>query len=161
MCPLAPSRGGVLQLRGNPVHGTNPRRPVFILRPCPCERAPPGLALGVLGLSRSSPCNPIPIIRPAGCASELPGPGCEVTDCTPSAPSSYRAWGHKEASVPFFVSFPSLSRAPRQRRSAARHCARRGRTRTDSRRFSLSHRSSDVTAHRTGSDWRDWTPVSH
>ena len=38
---LAPSRGGVLQLRGNPVHGTNPRRPVFTLRPFPCERAPP------------------------------------------------------------------------------------------------------------------------
>ena len=30
----------------------------------------------------------MPIIRPAGCASELPGPGCEVTDCTPSAPSA-------------------------------------------------------------------------
>ena len=45
VCPLAPSRGGVLQLRGNPVHGTNPRRPVFTLRPFPCERAPPGLGL--------------------------------------------------------------------------------------------------------------------
>ena len=33
------------------------------------------------------PRHPMPIIRPAGCASELPGPGCEVTDCTPSAPS--------------------------------------------------------------------------
>ena len=32
--------------------------------------------------------NPMPIIRPAGCASELPGPGCEVNDCTPSAPSA-------------------------------------------------------------------------
>jgi len=42
VCPLAPSRGGVLQLRGNPVHGTNPRRPVFTLRPLPYERAPPG-----------------------------------------------------------------------------------------------------------------------
>ena len=30
--------------------------------------------------------NPIPIIRPAGCAPQLPGPGCEVNDCTPSAP---------------------------------------------------------------------------
>ena len=40
-CLLAPSRGGVLKLRGNPVHGANPRRPVFTLRPLPCERAPP------------------------------------------------------------------------------------------------------------------------
>ena len=45
VCPLAPSRGGVLQLRGDPVHGTNPRRPVFTLQPLPCERAPPGLGL--------------------------------------------------------------------------------------------------------------------
>ena len=30
------------------------------------------------------------VIRPAGCASQLPGPGCEVTDCTPSAPSARR-----------------------------------------------------------------------
>jgi hypothetical protein len=44
-CLLAPSRGGVLKLRGNPVHGANPRRPVFTLRPFPCERAPPGLGL--------------------------------------------------------------------------------------------------------------------
>ena len=42
---LPPSRGGVLQLRGNPVRGANPRRPVFTLRPFPCERAPPGLGL--------------------------------------------------------------------------------------------------------------------
>ena len=83
VCPLAPSRGGVLQLRGNPVHGTNPRRPVFTLRPLPCECAPP-LARGQGSLARS----PIPIIRPAGCASELPGPGCKVNDCTPSAPSA-------------------------------------------------------------------------
>ena len=41
VCSLAPSRGGVLQLRGNPVRGANPRRPVFTLRPFPCERAPP------------------------------------------------------------------------------------------------------------------------
>ena len=32
----------------------------------------------------------MPIIRPAGCASELPGPGCEVDNCTPSAPSALR-----------------------------------------------------------------------
>ena len=33
--------------------------------------------------------------RPAGCASQLPGPGCEVIDCTPSAPrgaSAKCAW---------------------------------------------------------------------
>ena len=29
--------------------------------------------------------------RPAGCASQLPGPGCEVADCTPSAPSVHSA----------------------------------------------------------------------
>ena len=34
---LAPSRGCVLQLRGNPVRGANPRRPVL----WPCDRAPP------------------------------------------------------------------------------------------------------------------------
>ena len=34
--------------------------------------------------------SPIPIIRPAGCASQLPGPGCEVDDCTPSAPRPTR-----------------------------------------------------------------------
>ena len=55
---------------------------MFTLRPLPCECAPP-LARGQGSLARS----PIPIIRPAGCASELPGPGCEATDCTPSAPS--------------------------------------------------------------------------
>jgi len=31
----------------------------------------------------------MPIIRPAGCASQLPGPGCEVDNCTPSAPSAF------------------------------------------------------------------------
>ena len=46
-------------------------------------RAPP-LARGQGSLARS----PIPIIRPAGCASQLTGPGCEVADCTPSAPSA-------------------------------------------------------------------------
>ena len=56
---------------------------MFTLRPLPCECAPP-LARGQGSLARS----PIPIIRPAGCASELPGPGCEVDDCTPSAPSA-------------------------------------------------------------------------
>ena len=31
--------------------------------------------------------------RPAGCASQLTGPGCEVADCTPSAPSTVaRHW---------------------------------------------------------------------
>ena len=74
-----------LQLRGNPVRGANPRRPVFTLRPLPCECAPP-LARGQGSLARS----PIPIIRPAGCASQLPGPGCEVDDCTPSAPRPTR-----------------------------------------------------------------------
>ena len=58
------SRGGVLQLRGNPVRGANPRRPAIILWPFPCERAPTPLR-GQGSLARS----PIPIIRPAGCAS--------------------------------------------------------------------------------------------
>ena len=52
------------QSRGNPVHGTNPRRPVFILRPFPCECTHP-LAKGQGSLARS----PMPIIRLAGCAS--------------------------------------------------------------------------------------------
>ena len=45
VCPLAPSRGGVLQLRGNPVHGTYPRRPVLLYGPCPANAHPPGLGL--------------------------------------------------------------------------------------------------------------------
>ena len=81
-CLLAPSRGGVLLLgRGNLERGANPRRPVFTLWPFPCERAPPR-ARALLPATRSRP-----IIRPAGCASQLPGPGCEVADCTPSAPN--------------------------------------------------------------------------
>ena len=45
---------------------------------------PRTLARGQGSLVRS----PMPIIRLAGCASQFPGPGCEVNDCTPSAPSS-------------------------------------------------------------------------
>jgi len=43
-------------------------------------------ARGQGSLARS----PMPIIRPAGCASQLTGPGCEVADCTPSAPSAQK-----------------------------------------------------------------------
>ena len=107
VCPLAPSRGGVLQLRGNPVHGTNPRRPVFTLRPFPCERAPPGLGL-------SCP-QPDPIIRPAGCAPQLPGPGCEANDCTPSAPriklprrTLARDWKKRRESLSLSLSLSGL-----------------------------------------------------
>ena len=44
-CLLAPSRGGVPPLGDTHKRRTNPRRPVFTLRPLPCERAPPGLGL--------------------------------------------------------------------------------------------------------------------
>jgi len=54
LCLLALSRGRVLQLRGHPVRGANPRRPVFTLRPFPCERAPLAHPLG-LGLSCPQP----------------------------------------------------------------------------------------------------------
>ena len=39
--------------------------------------------------------------RPAGCASELLGPGCEVTDCTPSAPSAQQLAASKQCSGTF------------------------------------------------------------
>ena len=60
VCLLAPSRGGRSAARGNPERGANPRstwRPVFILRPFPCERAPPLGARGQGSLARS----PMPI----------------------------------------------------------------------------------------------------
>ena len=42
VCPLAPSRGGVLQLRGNPVHGTNPRDGCAVVLYCLPSRAAKG-----------------------------------------------------------------------------------------------------------------------
>ena len=73
---------------------------MFTLRPLPCECAPP-LARGQGSLARS----PMPIIRLAGCASQLPGPGCEVNDCTPSAPSAPEGPQH--------FAFPEISRENR------------------------------------------------
>ena len=61
-CSLAPSRGGVLQLRGNPVRGANSRTRVYFTALSLRTRTPPR---GQGSQARS----PIPIIRPAGCAS--------------------------------------------------------------------------------------------
>ena len=61
-----------MQLRGNPVRGANPRRPVFTLsfslRPSPCERAPPGLGLSCPQPDANHPARWVRL-------SELPGPG--------------------------------------------------------------------------------------
>ena len=83
-CLLAPSRGGV------PLLGETRSAELTLEDPCllysPFQYAHPPRGQGSLAR------NPMPIIRPAGCASELPGPGCEVNDCTPSAPSAQRSW---------------------------------------------------------------------
>ena len=76
-CRRCPRRAD--QARGEPVAngnlkknvrrcGANPRRPMFTLRPLPCERAPPPRGQGFLARS------PMPTIRLAGCAPQLPGP---------------------------------------------------------------------------------------
>ena len=52
---LAPSRGCVLQLRGNPVHGANPRRPVL----WPCDRAPPRARKALLPATRYRSSGPL------------------------------------------------------------------------------------------------------
>ena len=51
-CSLAPSRGGVLQLRGNPVRGANPRRPVFTFTALALRTRTPG-ARALLPATRS------------------------------------------------------------------------------------------------------------
>ena len=57
--------------------------------------------------------NPIPIIRPAGCAPQLPGPGCEVDDCTPSAPRMSRGEAGLSLSVYVALTYiPSRRRTP-------------------------------------------------
>ena len=42
LCLLAPSRGRVLRLRGNPVRGANPRRPVFTFTALALRTRTPG-----------------------------------------------------------------------------------------------------------------------
>ena len=82
-CLIAPSRGGVPPLGDTQSAEPTLGEPCLLYGPFPANAHPP-LARGQGSLAR----NPIPIIRLAGCASQLPGPGCEVNDCTPSAPSA-------------------------------------------------------------------------